>query len=98
MKNEQALWCAICEVKRHSTTECQLNLKNRQNYQAIYQTSAVAQNNNADNNERNGNNDWNDINNNYQRYDGKIYDQWNNYIYRHEGFQALQQILELTTH
>ena len=27
MKNEQACACAICEVKSHSTTECQLNLK-----------------------------------------------------------------------
>ena len=27
MKNEQACPCAIYEVKSHSTTECQLNLK-----------------------------------------------------------------------
>ena len=56
MMNEQARWCAICEVKNHSTTECQLNLKNRQNYQAVYQTNVVNQINNTANNERNGNN------------------------------------------
>ena len=52
--------------------ECQLNLKNRQNYQAVYQTNVVAQNNNAGNNERNNNNDRNDRIN-YQRYEDHIY-------------------------
>ena len=50
MKNGKASWCAICEVKSHATADCHLNLNNRQNYQAFYQTNVVAQNN--DNNQR----------------------------------------------
>ena len=36
MKNGKESWCAICEVKIHAMANCHLNLKNRQNYQAIY--------------------------------------------------------------
>ena len=49
MKNDKAYWCAICEVKIHATTDYHLNLKKRQNYQAVYQTNVVTQNN--DNNQ-----------------------------------------------
>ena len=44
MKNDKASWCAIYEVKSHATADCQLNLKNQQNYQAVYQMNVVAQN------------------------------------------------------
>ena len=63
MKNGKASWCAICEVKSHATVDCHLNSKNRQNYQAVYQTNAVARNN--DNTQRS--NDQNEPNN--QRYE-----------------------------
>ena len=52
MKNQKSRWCAICEVKIHATSECQIKLKNRQNYHAVYQKNVVTQNNN-DNNTRN---------------------------------------------
>ena len=68
MKNRKASWCAICEVKSHVTVDCHLNLKNRQNYQAVYQTNAVAQNN--DNNQRS--NAQNEQNN--QRYEDRRYE------------------------
>ena len=68
MKNGKASWCAICEVKSHATVNYHLNLKNRQNYQAVYQTNAVAQNN--DNNEQS--NAQNEQNN--QRYEGHQYE------------------------
>ena len=61
MKNAKASWCAICETKSHNIVDCQLNLKNRQNYQVVYQMNAVAQNN-----EQNNTNDQNG-----QRYDGR---------------------------
>ena len=64
MKNSKASWCAICEVKSHATADYHLNLKNRQNYQAVYQTNAVTQDN--DNIPRS--NDQNESNN--QRYEG----------------------------
>ena len=67
MKNVKALWCAICETKNHNTTDCHLNLKNRHNYHAVYQTNAVAQNNEQ-------NNAPNDQNN--QRYEGRRYKRW----------------------
>ena len=35
----------MCEVKSHTTTKFHLNMKNRQNYQAVYQTNVVAHNN-----------------------------------------------------
>ena len=65
MKNDKASWCAICETKNHNTANCHLNLKNRQNYHAVYQTNAVAQNNEQNNlpNDQNG-----------QRYDGRRYE------------------------
>ena len=65
MKNGKASWCAICKTKNHNTTNCHLNLKNRQNYHAVYQTNAVAQNNEQNNlpNDQNG-----------QRYEGQIYE------------------------
>ena len=47
MKNGKASWCAICEVKSHANVDCNLNLKNRQNYQAVYQTNVVTQNNDS---------------------------------------------------
>ena len=65
MKNGKASWCAICETKSHNTADYQLNLKNRQNYQAVYQTNAVAQHNEQ-------NNLANDPNS--QRYDGRRYE------------------------
>ena len=65
MKNGKASWCTICEVKSHATVDFHLNLKNRQNYQAVCQTNAVAQNN--DNISRG--NDQNEPNN--QRYEGR---------------------------
>ena len=45
MNNGKASWCAICETKNHTTADCHLNLKNRQNYQVVYQTNAIVQNN-----------------------------------------------------
>ena len=42
MKNGKASWCAICEVQNHATADYHLDLKNRQNYQAVYQMNAVA--------------------------------------------------------
>ena len=64
MKNAKAPWCAICETKSHNMADCQLNLKNRQNYQAVYQTNAVAQSNEQNNtNDKNG-----------KRYDGRRYE------------------------
>ena len=65
MKNGKASWCAICEVQNHATADYHLDLKNRQNYQAVYQTNAVTQNN--DNVSRN--NEQNEPNN--QRYKGR---------------------------
>ena len=35
MKNVKACGCAICEVKIHAMTDCHLNLKKQQNYQAV---------------------------------------------------------------
>ena len=49
MKNGKASWCTICETKSHNTADYQLNLKNRQNYQAVYQMNAAAQNNEQNN-------------------------------------------------
>ena len=65
MKNDKASWCAICEVKIHAIGDYHLDLKNRQNYQVVYQTNAFAQNN--DNASRN--NEQNESNN--QRYEGR---------------------------
>ena len=45
MKNDKESWCAICETKNHAMFDYHLNLKNRQNYHVVYQTNAVAQNN-----------------------------------------------------
>ena len=60
MKNDKASWCAIYETKSHNMADYQLNLKNRQNCQAVYQMNTVAQNNDQINtNNQNG-----------QRYDG----------------------------
>ena len=42
MKNAKDSWCAICETKNHNTIDCQLNLKNRQNYQVVDQTNTIA--------------------------------------------------------
>ena len=64
MKNGKASWCAIYETKSHNMADCQLNLKNRQNYQAVYQTNAVAQSN-----EQNNTNDQNG-----QWYEGRWYE------------------------
>ena len=64
MKNDKALWCAICETKNHNTADCHLNLKNRQNCHAVYQTNVVAQNNE----QKNASNDQNN-----QRYEGQRY-------------------------
>ena len=66
MKNCKASWCAICETKNHNTSDCHLNLKNRQNYQAVYQTNAIAQNNEQQNNAQNDQNN--------QRYEGRRYE------------------------
>ena len=63
MKNGKASWCAICETKNHNIDDFHLNLKNRQNYQAVYQTNAVAQNNEQQNNAQNDQNN--------QRYEGR---------------------------
>ena len=65
MKNGKASWCAICETKNHNTVDCHLNLKNRQNYHAVYQTNAVVQTNEQKNlaSDQNG-----------QRYDGQKYE------------------------
>ena len=49
MKKAKASWYAICETKSHNTADCQLNLKNWQNDQAVYQTNAVAQDNEQNN-------------------------------------------------
>ena len=49
MKNDKASWCAICETKNHNMANFHLNLKNRKNYHAVYQTNAVAQNNEQNN-------------------------------------------------
>ena len=68
MKNGKESWCTICEVKSHAAADCHLNLKNRQNYQVVYQTNAVAQNN--DNIPRS--NDQNEPHN--QRYEGRRYE------------------------
>ena len=68
MKNGKASWCAICEVKSHATVDYHLNLKNRENYQAVYQTNAVAHNN--DNTSRN--NEQNESNN--KIYEGHQYE------------------------
>ena len=64
LKNGKAYWCAIYKVKSHATANCHLNLKNQQNYQAVYQTNTIAQNN--DNNQRS--HAQNEQNN--QRYEG----------------------------
>ena len=61
MNNDKASWCAICETKNHNIADCHLNLKNQQNYHAVYHTNAVAQNNEQKNLPNNQNN---------QRYDG----------------------------
>ena len=53
MKNQKSLWCAICEVKIHATSECHIKLKNRQNYHTVYQKNVVTQNNNANNTRNN---------------------------------------------
>ena len=65
MKNGKESWCAIYETKIYNTVDCHLNLKNRQNYHAVYQITAVAQNNEQ-------NNLPNDQNN--QRYEGQRYE------------------------
>ena len=74
MKNGKASWCAICETK-NNIVDFHLNLKNRRNYHVVYQTNAVAQNNeqnNAPNDQKN------------QRYEGQRYEgQYNN---RHGGY------------
>ena len=49
MKNGKASWCAICETKNHNMADFHLNLKNRQNYHAVYHTNAVAQSNEQNN-------------------------------------------------
>ena len=67
MKNGKASWCAIYETQNHNTADYHLNLKNRQNYHAVYQTTTVAQNNEQ-------NNLPNDQNN--QRYEGRRYKCW----------------------
>ena len=66
MKNGKTSWCAICEVKSHMTADCHLNLKNQQNYQAVYQTNNMAQNNDNVSNEQN-------VPNNRQ-YEGRRYE------------------------
>ena len=66
MKNGKASWCKICETKNHNTSDCHLNLKNRQNYQAVYQMNIVAQNNEQRNNAQNDQNN--------QRYEGRRYE------------------------
>ena len=66
MKNGKASWCAICETKNHNTANCHLNLKNRQNYQAVYHTNAFAQNNEQQNNAQNDQNN--------KRYEGYRYE------------------------
>ena len=68
MKNGKSSWCTIYEVKSHPMADCHLNLKNRKNYQAVYQTNAVTQNN--DNIPRSK--DQNDPNN--QRYEVRRYE------------------------
>ena len=67
MKNRNASWCAICKTKNHNMADCHLNLKNRKNYHAVYQTNAVAQSNEQ-------NHTPNDQNN--QRYKGQRYKRW----------------------
>ena len=64
-KNGNESLCAIYETKNHNIADCHLNLKNRQNYHAVYQTTAVAQNNEQ-------NNLPNDQNN--QTYEGQRYE------------------------
>ena len=75
MKNGKESWCAIYKTKNHDTIDYHLNLKNRQNYHAVYQTTTVAQNNEK-------NNLPNDQNN--QRYEGRRYERW--YDNRHGGY------------
>ena len=64
MKNGKASWCAICKVKSDATNDYHLNLKNRHNYQELYQPNAVAWNNDK----IPKSNDQNEPNN--QRYEG----------------------------
>ena len=59
-------------------TNFHLKLKNRQNYQAVYQTNAFAQNNVINQ----GGNDQNEPNN--QRYEGRRYE--HRFDNRHEGY------------
>ena len=66
MKNDKASWCTICETKNHNTSNCHLNLKNRQNHQAVYQTNVVAHNNEQWNNAQNDQNN--------QRNEGRRYE------------------------
>ena len=68
----------ICEVKSHATANDHLNLKNRQNYHAIYQTNIIVQNN--DNIPRN--NEQNEPS--YQFYEGMRYE--HRYDNHHGGF------------
>ena len=78
MKNDKASWCAICKTKNHATVDCHLNLKNQHNYHAVYQTNAVAQNNEQRNNAQNDQNN--------QRYKGCQYEhQFNNRRGGYEG-------------
>ena len=70
MKNGKASWCAICEVKIHATADYHLNLKNQQNYQEVYQTNVVAQNNDQWNHAQNDQNN--------QRCEGHRYERWFN--------------------
>ena len=53
MNNNKISWCVIYEVKSHATTDFHLNLKNQQNYQAVYQENVVAQNNDNASKEQN---------------------------------------------
>ena len=76
MKNGKASLCAICEVKSHATANCHLNLKNRQNYQAVYQTNVVTQNNDQQNHAQNDQNN--------QRYKGHRYE--HRFDNRHGGY------------
>ena len=64
MKNGKASWCAIYETKNNNMVDYHLNLKNRQNYHAVYQNNAIAQTSKQNSlaNDQNG-----------QRYDGQRY-------------------------
>ena len=41
MKNAETKLCSIFKTKSHNTMECALNLKNKLNYNIVYQTNTI---------------------------------------------------------